>query len=130
MSEKPQHDGGGVRFEKTDVEGMSVLRAGFVLLLAAGVISLALIYVFRVMVAQEFRADPPPAPLVRAEIDRQPPEPRLQTLPFDDYERLRAAEDDVLEHYGWVDEKSGVVHIPIQDAMEQVAGKLPSRGQK
>jgi hypothetical protein len=129
VSEKPQHDG-GVRFEKTDVEGMSVLRAGFVLLLAAGVVSLALIYVFRVMVAQEFQADPPAAPLVRAEADRHPPEPRLQTLPFDDYEKLRAEEDDVLDHYGWVDEKGGVVHIPIKDAMEQVAGKLPSRGQK
>jgi hypothetical protein len=34
---------------------------------------------------------------------------------------LRAAENAILEHYGWVDRDKGVVHIPIDRAMDLLA---------
>jgi len=34
---------------------------------------------------------------------------------------LRRAEDRRLSNYGWVDRKTGVVHIPIEEAMRQLA---------
>ncbi len=46
-----------------------------------------------------------------------PPEPRLQTDPDADMQRLRAAEDVHLEHYAWMDRTQGVAQIPIDRAM-------------
>jgi len=48
----------------------------------------------------------------------QPPAPRLQTNPWKDITAFRAAEDDVLHSYGWVDQQAGVVRIPIDRAMQ------------
>ena len=50
-----------------------------------------------------------------------PPTPRLQTDPQDDLMRFRAAEEARLESYGWVDRDKGIVHIPIVQAMRNVA---------
>lgn len=75
-----------------------------------------------------------PSPLA-GERQKLPPEPRLQLAPttaeqledkrppnikedhpLQEMKRVRAEEDAKLNSYGWVDEKSGVVHIPIEDA--------------
>jgi hypothetical protein len=50
-----------------------------------------------------------------------PPEPRLQPHPADEYQALRQHEDEVLNHYGWVDQKAGVVRLPIDKAMDILA---------
>lgn len=56
------------------------------------------------------------------------PEPKLQVRPRDDLKALRAEEDALLDHYGWVDRKSGVVRIPIERAIELTAERgLPAR---
>jgi hypothetical protein len=60
---------------------------------------------------------PPPVP-VAAALPTAPPEPRLQVAPSVDLKSLRAAEDRQLHGYGWIDRKAGVVHIPIERAME------------
>ena len=52
---------------------------------------------------------------------REPPTPRLQTQPFRDVHQLRQGQLDKLSSYGWVDQSTGVVHIPIEDAMRIVA---------
>jgi hypothetical protein len=49
-----------------------------------------------------------------------PPPPRLQTQPFRDVYRLRQEQLEKLSSYGWVDQGTGVVHIPIEDAMRLV----------
>ena len=56
-----------------------------------------------------------------------PPSPRLEVHPWEELRGLRAHEDDVLNHYRWVDQKGGVVHIPIEKAMDEVVSQLPSR---
>lgn len=50
-----------------------------------------------------------------------PPAPRLQSNPQADLRALRAAEDARLSSYGWVDRNKGVVHIPIEEAMRDIA---------
>lgn len=50
-----------------------------------------------------------------------PPEPRLQANPAIDLDVFRAREIDRLATYGWVDRQAGVVHVPIERAMELVA---------
>ena len=44
--------------------------------------------------------------------------PRLQPQPFKDVYLLRQGQNDRLDSYGWVDKEAGVVHIPIDRAME------------
>ena len=58
-----------------------------------------------------------------------PPAPRLQTDPHEDLKRLRAAEDSLLGHYGWVNRDSGLVRIPVDRALAIVAARgLPLHG--
>ncbi|NJN65767.1 MAG: hypothetical protein HC884_03160 [Chloroflexaceae bacterium] len=46
---------------------------------------------------------------------------------FNQWLEVQAADDAVLNNYGWVDEEAGIVRIPIRDAMQMLDGKLPSR---
>ncbi|MGE0122222.1 MAG: hypothetical protein AB7U25_04720 [Vicinamibacterales bacterium] len=59
---------------------------------------------------------------------QDPPAPRLQTQPFKDVYELKNSQREVLHGYGWVDKASGVVHIPIERAMELTLQRgLPAR---
>ncbi len=53
----------------------------------------------------------------------------VDQVPFEGDERLQHWKDeraDWLNHYGWVDHARGVVHIPIDRAMDElVAGAVP-----
>jgi hypothetical protein len=51
------------------------------------------------------------------------PEPRLQTAPLSDLEKLESVQRARIERYGWIDESQGILRIPIQRAMEIVASK-------
>jgi hypothetical protein len=56
------------------------------------------------------------------------PQPQLQKTPIPDLKAVRAAEEQVLTTYGWVDQQKGVVRIPIAQAMDLVVKKgLPVR---
>lgn len=57
-----------------------------------------------------------------------PPEPRLQVHPYEELQNLRAREEDVLNHYGWQDQKNGIVHIPVDKAMDIVSQRGPYGG--
>jgi len=60
-----------------------------------------------------------------------PPEPRLQTTPREDLRELRAREEEILGSYGWVDKTTGVVRIPIDEAMKLTLQRgLPARSEK
>lgn len=52
-----------------------------------------------------------------------PPTPRLQLDPAADLARFRADEEKRLNTYYWIDKTKGIVHIPITQAMKEVAQK-------
>ena len=56
-----------------------------------------------------------------AEMDRLPPEPRLQVNPPVDLIRLRDIENVQLNNYSWIDPAAGKVRIPITRAMTILA---------
>ncbi len=57
------------------------------------------------------------------------PPPRLQTNPTIDLAQYEAAQEAKLKSYGWVDKSAGIIHIPIERAMELIAQRgLPTRG--
>ena len=51
----------------------------------------------------------------------EPPQPRLQTDPSQDLAKFLVDEDKRLNTYYWIDKKNGVVHIPIERAMQELA---------
>jgi hypothetical protein len=67
------------------------------------------------------RADKTLSPLVVSNLQRTPPEPRLEAKPVVPRMQMRAEEDWVLGSYGWVDEKAGMARIPIDRAMDLLA---------
>lgn len=60
-------------------------------------------------------------PLVR--VTEEPPSPRLQIDRHADLEELRAAELARLSSYGWNERAGGVVHVPIERAMQLTADR-------
>lgn len=58
-----------------------------------------------------------PAPSVANEF----PLPRLETNELGQLNDQRLQEENILNTYGWVDQKAGVAHIPIERAMQLLA---------
>jgi hypothetical protein len=52
-----------------------------------------------------------------------PPAPRLQTNPAQDLASFEAEQQKRLSSYYWIDKQKGVVHIPIEEAMKELAKK-------
>lgn len=58
------------------------------------------------------------------------PQPRLETDEATEIFGFRQKEEERLNSYGWVDQKAGVVHIPIERAMQLIAQRgLPTTPQ-
>jgi len=55
------------------------------------------------------------------------PGPHVEEFPGLELKDLHRNEDAILSRYGWVDQKSGVVHIPIEKAIDEVVATLPMR---
>lgn len=54
---------------------------------------------------------------------------KLQGDPFVDMKKFTKETDARMHSYGWVDQEKGIVHIPIEKAIEITAGQnLPHRG--
>jgi hypothetical protein len=116
-------------YEHTDIEP-SIATTFAVWLAVAGLISGAIVYgTFwffegRAVVANEANQQ---FPLAVGQL-KEPQGPQLQTQPFRDVYRLRLAEEERLTTYGWVDQATGVVRIPVDEAMRILAerGGIPS----
>jgi len=61
--------------------------------------------------------------------DHQAPAPALQVDPTQDLAKLRADEELRLRNHAWVDPKAGIVHIPVDHALELILQRgLPQTG--
>ena len=122
-------DNPAVHHEESDVNVRAV--GGFVvaLLVVAVIVHLAMWGLLRFFEAHATnQAAQLVYPLATKQEQRLPPEPRLQTNPRQDLADLRAAEDETLTTYGWVDKNAGVVRIPIEQAMKlTLERRLPAR---
>ena len=105
---------------------------GFVIILAVTVlfIVVATLGVFRDFGERNAAVNRPPTPELTV-TTQVSPEPRLQSNPTYDLNRFREEEETRLNSYGWVDSAHGVVHIPIQQAMQMIArqGLAPAQGE-
>jgi hypothetical protein len=117
--------------EHTDIEPAIAWR--FALWLGvAMVLSAALVYgTFWWFEGQELTTNAASRsfPLAAGRGDLEAPMPRLQTQPFKDIYALRENEQRQLTSYEWVDKSTGIVRIPVEDAMRIMAerGMVPAQ---
>jgi hypothetical protein len=121
-------------YEPDEVGVRGILMTAVWLVIVAIVVHLLLWVMMRAFESKEHRADPDRSPVVQSR--QGPPEPRLQplielhdTTPAQDWELMKAQNQQTLGSYGWVDRDKGVARIPIDRAMQLVAQRgLPVRG--
>jgi len=129
--EETKHDHAEEAYEHQDLSAQGIY-AFLVSLLVGGVIVYFVVWgMYRFMDARIKQHEPPPNPLVqRTETDtrvvapdeiKKFPEPRLEKNERIEINDFRLQEEQRLNSYGWVDEKGGVVHIPIDRAMQLLA---------
>jgi hypothetical protein len=118
----------GAGHEARDVRFRPIVAAGLTGVVVVVLAFVVVRWLFAFYLARDARLGPPANPLAASYGRELPPEPRLQANPLLDIAQLRAAEDAILEGYGWVDRKQGVVRIPIERAIELTAERgLPAR---
>jgi hypothetical protein len=111
-------------FEETDVDVMAVGKFGVALAVMVVLAMLLLAGVFKYFQAEEGgkARSVDPAKVF--------PQPQLQTAPIPDLKAIRAAEEQTLTSYGWIDQQKGTVRIPIARAMDLVVERgLPVRAE-
>ncbi len=138
---KPNNGGG---FEREDL-GTRPIFGFLVSLVVTGVLVYYVLWgMFHFMDAYDRKHQHTKSPMVQAEQDtREPnsektyekikqqfPEPRLEDNERTELNDFRYQQDETLSSYGWVDQSGGVVHIPIDRAMELIAQRgLPTAPQ-
>jgi len=135
MTEHTQHNGNG-GYEREDLGAKTVFGFLIGLAILGIIVYFVVIATYRGLDSRE-RAHQAPqnplkpaaetdtrdveAPKVARQIERTFPEPRLETDERGELNDFRMHEEEQLNSYGWVDQKAGAVHIPIERAMQLVA---------
>ena len=138
--------GVGVGHESSDLKIAPVVWFVVGLSVATIVIGLLVWGLFSTLGSREQRSSGSASPLA-GERQKLPPEPRLQLAPstveqlegrkppnlkedhpLEEMKRLRREEEKILNSYGWVDERGGVVRMPIDEAKKRLLEKgIPAR---
>jgi hypothetical protein len=122
-----------VSFEKTDVRTSPILK--FLISLGILVIlSYVLVYgIYRGLKSYWADTYAPPLPSQLANSPTMPPEPRMQGMPghlVDPQQDMRdkiKSDTAANDRLAWVDQKTGIARIPVQDAMQLIVEKgLPA----
>jgi len=122
-----------VSFEGQDIKVGAIY--GYIVALGVATAAALLICVYILRFTSNYAAstDTPPPPSREAHPQEMPPEPRLQGVPghiTDPQQDLRnKMRDDAAanEKFEWIDHTTGIVQIPVKDAMKIIAEKgLPA----
>lgn len=107
---RPESRNPGVAFERSDwaLRPVALVYVGTVVLLVVSSLVLTVAY-------------PNSLRDVGRAVRIAPPGPRLQTDAEGDLRRFRAEEDKRLNSYYWINKSTGLVHIPIEQAMRKLA---------
>ena len=127
-------------FEQQDLSAKGIFSFLFGLAVFGVIIHFVLSGMYGLLDRYEQRHQPPLNPLATPVESRSRkvspdtrlkfPEPRLEVNERTELTGVILQQEERLNSYGWIDEKSGVVHIPIERAMQLIAQRgLPTRSQ-
>ena len=111
------------RHETTDASVVGVISVAVGLVVALGVALVGVSLVFVGFTARPLTLRPPAAGIQNAGGYAPTPKPELSPDPMAALAAVRAEEAERLHGYAWVDRGAGVVRIPIERAMDLVAGR-------
>ena len=106
----------GSTYEHTDASVWPIVKFLVWMAAAAAIIHVGLGYGYELMIRQAMEIEQP-YPLAAGQDARLPPAPRLQQFPANELYQFRMGEQNLLDRYGWMNRETGVVHIPIDQAM-------------
>lgn len=116
--------------EHSDANVWIIIKFGLWLAISAIVVSGAMGLLFGLFVERSEETNPE-FPLAVGQEHRLPAPPRLQRFPVTEMYQFRLHEEAVLDQYGWVNKETGVVRLPIADAMKLAVERgLPARAQQ
>ena len=124
---EPRHS--DVSFEERDIQAGVVYKYLFALGVAVVASLVICVFILRFTTAFTASTDSPPPPSRESHQRELPPEPRLQGVPGHSTDpqadlRQKIREDsEANEKLEWIDRSSGIVQIPVKDAMKIVAEK-------
>jgi len=126
MSTEPEHEAKREEgYERRDANIRTLLGFGLGLAIVVVIVVLGMQWMFKFVSKQE-PLGPPPTPFENARV--LPPQPRLQVEPHMDLKTYCDQQLNSLNSYGWIDQQNGVVHIPIDQAMDDLLKQgLPTR---
>jgi len=124
-------------YETRDLKAGGLYGFFITLAIATGAVFIVMLGAYRFMDAFEKAHEPPMSPMAKAESDTREanapqvskqmentfPQPRLETSEPTEIRDFRLKEEQQLHSYGWVDQAAGVVHIPIEQAMQLVVAQ-------
>jgi hypothetical protein len=138
MSEEMKFGPGEEGFERQDLSSRGVFA--FLISLAVGGLLVYFVVwgLYDFLDARQRSHQPQQSPLAKqSDADQrivspeevaQFPQPRLERNERVEIRDFRLKEEQTLNSYGWVDEKAGAVHIPIERAMQLLAQRgLPTK---
>jgi len=118
-----------LEFEHQDLRPVGVYTFLAGLAIAGFLIYFVIWGLYRYLDYYERTHQPPQNPLVQTEADTRTvppqliekfPQPRLEKNERTEINDFRLKEEQTLNSYGWVDQKAGVVRIPIERAMQLI----------
>jgi hypothetical protein len=116
MSPEPEHQASREEgYERRDANTRTLIGFGIGLAITLIVVIFVARWTFRFL-AHEEPLGPPPTPFENARV--LPPQPRLQVEPHMDLKTYCDQQLNNLNSYGWIDQQGGLVHIPVELAMD------------
>jgi hypothetical protein len=116
--------------EESDINVWAVGKFAVALMLVAVAALFLLFGLFRYLLSREGGPPVGRSQVAASEPTKAFPQPQLQETEVTDLKAVRAAEDQVLNGYAWMDPDGGVVRIPISRAIDLLVKRgLPSRVQ-
>ncbi|MEM1024252.1 MAG: hypothetical protein AAGD10_01590 [Myxococcota bacterium] len=124
MSTNTEQDAVKRGYESRDAAPRPVLITGVSLVALMFVGLAAAIWFWQTFEDLETQVRPTTSPVYARQVPRGP---RLQANPDETWLDYKKTQIEFLQSYGWIDESAGVVHVPVELAMEKVlADGLPS----
>jgi hypothetical protein len=114
LNETPQQP----RYEKRDISAAAVALFAISLIVALIIVHYLALGTFHHLARQSSKYPPPSSLAITRE---KFSEPQLLVNQKLDMETFRTTEDVLLNNYGWIDRKQGIVRIPIDRAIDLLA---------
>jgi len=103
-------------YEKADVHLPAIVKNLIALFVLLTVAMVAMWWFFKIYRNWRASNDAPLPPM--ANVNQVPPDPRLEIREGEVVDATRAYDQPLITGYAWVDEKAGIVQIPVKRAME------------